>query len=228
MRQNMRHGYRAVIFDFNGVIINDEPLHLELLRRTIIEEGMTFVESDYFEKYLGCDDRRCFQRALTDHGRLEAAADTTYIQSLITRKTGYYQESVRSQNLLFPGIAGLIERLGASCPLAIASGALREEIELALAHARIAHHFALIVASEDVRQSKPDPEGYLLALAGLQKIIPELEAGECLVIEDSVAGVTAAKQAGMPCLAVTTSYPASRLGHADWITAQVTDWFTEL
>lgn len=227
-RIRMSENYRAIIFDFNGVISNDEPLHLELLRRMLIEEKMTFTERDYFEKYLGCDDYRCFQRALVDHGRASEAADGEYLESLIRRKTGYYHEAIHSRDLLFPGIAGLIRELSQDYPLAIASGALRGEIEVALDQAELRHLFAIIVAAEDVRESKPAPEGYLRALTGLRSSRPELEnlpASQCLVIEDSVAGVTAAKRAGMQCLAVTTSYPAASLTQADWIVAQVQDWF---
>lgn len=211
----MPENFRAIIFDFNGVIINDEPLHLELLRRLLIEEGMTFTENDYREKYLGCDDRHCFNRALFDHGRAADAARPGYIQSLISRKTRYYHESIREQNLLFPGAPELIAHLASRVPLAIASGALREEIEVALTRGNIRHHFHLIVASEDVTRSKPDPEGYLRALNGLRLIIPDLAPIDCLVIEDSVAGVEAAKSAGMQCLALTTSYPREELQRAD-------------
>ena len=224
----MTENYRAIIFDFNGVISNDEPLHLELLRQVLIEEKMTFTERDYFEKYLGCDDYRCFQRALTDHGRADDAGDVEYLQSLIRRKTGYYHEAIRSRDLLFPGIPGLIRELSLNYPLAIASGALRGEIEVVLEQSGLRPLFAIIVAAEDVRESKPAPEGYLRALAGLRSTHPalnDLKSGECLVIEDSVAGVTAAKRAGMQCLAVTTSYPAASLKEADWVVAQPQDWF---
>lgn len=220
----MAENFRAIIFDFNGVIIDDEPLHLELLRRVLLEEGMTFTENDYHDKYLGCDDRRCFHRALTDHNRPADAANPKYIESLIARKTRYYHDSIGEENLLFAGIPELIAHLASQVPLAIASGALRDEIEVALTRGNIRQHFHLIVASEDVTRSKPDPEGYLTALNGLQLVIPDLAPTECLVIEDSVAGVEAAKSAGMQCLAVTTSYPPEKLRRADAIVPRLSDW----
>lgn len=216
---------KAIIFDFNGVLIDDEPVHLEMLRRVIEEEGMIFAEGDYHEKYLGVDDRRCFIRAFNDHGRPEEANDPARIRELIDRKTGYYHEAVQSQDLLFPGVPEMLERLSASYPLAIASGALRQEIEGVLARGNLRDYFRLVVASEDVAESKPHPEGYLKALAGLCRVVEGLVPRECLVLEDSVAGVAAAKGAGMRCVAVTTSFPAEKLRQADWIVPRVTDWF---
>ncbi|MFM8394763.1 MAG: HAD family hydrolase [Acidobacteriota bacterium] len=219
--------FRAIIFDFNGVIINDEPLQLELLRQVILEEKMTFVDGDYQRYYLGQNDWACFMTALTRHSRPESS-DHEYIRSLIKRKTGYYHQAVSSQNLLFAGLPELITRLGDQYPLAIASGALREEIEVALTKGGIRDQFQLIIAAEDVERSKPDPEGFLKAWQGLQQRIPDLTPAECLVIEDSIAGVTAAKTAGMRCLAVTTSFSAPELSHADWISPGVAEWFRRL
>lgn len=223
----MNNLFRAIIFDFNGVIIDDEPLHQELLRRVIIEEKMTFADGDYEQYYLGHNDRACFLTALTRHNRPEAA-QIDHISSLIRRKTGYYHEAIRSRSLLFPGLPELIIRLGQHYPLAIASGALRGEIEAALDGSGILDQFELIVAAEDVERSKPDPEGFLNAWQGLRRSIPDLAPAECLVIEDSIAGVTAAKAAGMACLAVTTSFPAARLSLADWISPGVVEWFRGL
>jgi beta-phosphoglucomutase len=219
--------FRAIIFDFNGVIIDDEPLHHELLRRVIIEENMTFADGDYEKYYLGQNDRACFVSALTRHARTESS-DAAHVHSLIERKTGYYHEAIRSRNLLFPGIPELIIRLSQRYPLAVASGALRNEIEVALIGGGLRDHFELIIAAEDVERSKPDPEGFLKAWQGMQKRIPDLAPAECLVIEDSIAGVTAAKAAGMACLAVTTSYPSAKLEQADWIAPGVAEWFREL
>ncbi len=216
---------KAIIFDFNGVIIDDEPLHLELLREVLIEEGMTFAQNDYHEKYLGIDDRRCFERALVDHDRAGEARDQQTIDRLIARKTSRYREAVGERDLLFPGMAELLRELGASYPLGLVSGALRGEIEAALAPGNLHELFRCIISSEDVTRSKPDPEGYLRALAILKTEITDLAASDCLVVEDSRAGVEAAGRAGMRCLAVTTSFPPGQLTHADWVAARATDWF---
>jgi len=219
----VNHDFIPVIFDFNGVIVNDEPLHKELLRQVVREEGLTWADGDYERYYLGRNDRACLQGALERHHHPERD-NQEYIDALINRKTGYYQETIGGQDLLFPGAASVIASLAARYPLAIASGALRAEIEMVLSRAGIGHYFQLIVAAEDVRHSKPDPEGFLTAWQGLRLSHPDLTPAECLVIEDSVAGVTAAKSAGMRCLALTTSYPATALSQADQIVNRLSDW----
>jgi beta-phosphoglucomutase len=217
---------RAIIFDFNGVIIDDEPLHLELFRRVLAEEGLTLTDEDYHDKYLGYDDRGCFIAALTDAGRAPLAANTAFINELIERKAAYYRRAIDERYLLFPGVVEYIERAAARFPLAIASGALRHEIELVLARGGIRDCFRAIIAAEDVSECKPHPEGYLKALAALnaRRHARELiRAGECLVIEDSVAGIEAAQRAGMRCLAVTNSYRADNLKAADWVVSSLSE-----
>jgi HAD superfamily hydrolase (TIGR01509 family) len=208
--------WRAIIFDFNGVISDDEPLHLEVMRRVLAEEGVTISDEDYWTKYIGRDDRHCFTLALTEAGR--AAPDQATLEDLLTRKTNYYLEAVAAGPRFFPGVIELIERLALIYPLAIASGALRPEIEAVLAGGKIREHFRVVISSEDVSASKPDPEIYLHALAALNASIkdaPSIAPFECLVIEDSRAGIEAAHRAGMRCLAVATSFPATALAAAD-------------
>jgi HAD superfamily hydrolase (TIGR01509 family) len=217
---------KAVIFDFNGVIVDDEPLHLELFRRVLEEEGLSLTDEDYHEKYLGFDDRGAFIAALTDQGQGARAADETYVEALIARKAHYYLDAINQRMLLFPGVVEMARRAAEKFPLAIASGALRHEIELVLKRGEIRDCFRVIVASEDVRACKPDPEGYLLALAWLNESLngqSRIEPEECLVIEDSVAGVEAARRAGMRCLAVTNSYRAGELSVADAIVTSLAD-----
>ena len=215
---------RAIIFDFNGVIIDDEPLHLELFRRVLTEEGLTLSDAEYHAKYLGCDDRGCFTLALRDAGLINHAADTEFIKDLIARKADYYQESIRDRFEFIPGAVDLIRRSAGSHPLALVSGALRNEIEVVLGRGGIREFFEVVVASEDVDACKPDPEGYLRALIELNRsgqFDSSLKAIECLVIEDSVAGVEAAKRAGMLCLALTGSYRADELHQADWVVSSL-------
>ncbi|HWQ33422.1 MAG TPA: HAD family phosphatase [Blastocatellia bacterium] len=217
----MNAGLKAIIFDFNGVIVDDEPLHLELFRRVLEEEGLSLSAREYHEKYLGYDDRGAFTAALADQGR---AADQAYIQSLIDRKARYYLDAINERMLLFPGVTELARRLAEKFPLAIASGALRHEIELVLKRGELRDCFRVIVASEDVSACKPDPEGYVKALALLNETTQRsIDPAECLVIEDSVAGIEAARRAGMRCLAVTNSYPAAELTAADAVVASLAE-----
>lgn len=209
---------KAIIFDFNGVIVDDEPLHLELFRKVLLEEGLFLSDEDYREKYLGYDDRACFIEVLCDNSRTPDAANDAFIQELIDRKAEYYRQAIAERMLLFPGVVDLVRRSAAEFPLAIASGALRSEIEWVLQHGEIRDCFGVIVAAEDVSACKPDPEGYNKALELLQtSLSAAFQPHECLVVEDSVAGVEAAKAAGMRCLAVTNSYSAEELKAADKI-----------
>ena len=210
--------WRAIIFDFNGVISDDEPLHLEVMRRVLAEEGIAISDEDYWTKYIGRDDRHCFTTALTEAGR--ETPDQATLDDLLTRKTNYYLEAVAAGPRFFPGVIELIERLAHIYPLAIASGALRPEIEAVLAGGGIRDRFRVVISSEDVSASKPDPEIYLHALAELNaslKNAPSISPSECLVIEDSRAGIEAAHRAGMRCLAVATSFPKAALTEADWV-----------
>jgi HAD superfamily hydrolase (TIGR01509 family) len=209
---------KAIIFDFNGVIVDDEPLHLELFRKVLLEEGIFLSDEEYHEKYLGYDDRGCFTAVLCDNSRTPDAASDLFIHELIERKAEYYRQAIQKRMLLFPGVVELVRRSAKQFPLAIASGALRSEIEFVLERGAIRDCFQVIIAAEDVSECKPDPEGYLKALAQLNATLnAEIQAYECLVIEDSIAGIEAAKEAGMRCLAVTNSYQAEELNAADAI-----------
>lgn len=214
----MKPHLRVIIFDFNGVISDDESLHLEIFRRTLAELGIRISDRDYYEKYLGRDDRRCFQTALVEAGVDANRAD---IDRLISRKATYYLDAVAAAGPpLFPGVADLVRNLSARYPLAVASGALRSEIDAVLSAAGIRDCFGAIVSSDDVTESKPHPQIFLRALEELNRTQEKqtpIAPNECLVIEDSRSGVEAACRAGMRCLAVTTSFPAEALTAADWI-----------
>jgi HAD superfamily hydrolase (TIGR01509 family) len=205
----------AILFDFNGVILDDEPIHLRLFNEGLAPLGYRIDAADYYDKYVGFDDTDGFAAAVADQG---GNLDRAVLDRLIREKAVRYQALMDSRPPLFPGAAELIRRLAHRYPLAIASGALRGEIEGVLATVGLADSFQVIVAAEDVSRGKPDPEGYLIALAALRHGgQPALTADRCLVIEDTVAGVVAAKAAGMRCLAVAHTYPAERLHQADLV-----------
>lgn len=208
---------RAVIFDFNGIIVDDEPIHFELFQRVLKEEGIKLTEADYYARYLGCDDRGAFTTAYREHGR---ALSPSKVAQLIERKAAYYQEDIKSKMRVFPGVQTVVPHLAQKLPLAIASGALRNEIEIILSSMGLLAHFRAIVSAEDVTRGKPDPEIFLKALAQLNAALisnPPISAAECLVIEDSKEGIRGARRAGMKCLAVTNSHPAELLDEADSI-----------
>jgi beta-phosphoglucomutase len=202
---------RAVIFDFNGVIVDDEHVHFELFREVLADEGISLVEATYHDRYLGYDDRGCFSAALLDAGR---DAPDDLIQSLIDRKAARYAEVAETRLRFFPGAAEAIAGLAQGRPVAICSGALRAEIEYALKRLKVRNHIASITSAEDTTRCKPDPEGYLIALDRLRAVIPDLAATDCLVIEDSLAGLAAAATAGMVPIGVTNTYTAAELSAA--------------
>jgi beta-phosphoglucomutase len=208
---------RAVIFDFNGIIVDDEPIHFELFRRVLNEEGINLTEQDYYNRYLGFDDRGAFATAYREHGR---GLSQSELAQLIERKAAYYREDIKSKMRVFPGVQTLVPELAKKLPLAIASGALRNEIEIILSGIGLLPHFRAIVSAEDVTQGKPEPEIFLKALAQLNAAFDNdhpIRPTECLVIEDSREGIRGARRAGMKCLAVTNSHPVELLNEANRI-----------
>jgi len=207
---------KAIIFDFNGVLVDDEPLHLEMFQKVLEEEGIVLSEREYYSRYLGLDDRGCFQLVYHDRGK---SLDDRGLAELIRRKAVYYRAALEQGIRVFPGVTERVPSLAKRFPLAVASGALRNEIETILQKIGLSGCFKGIVSSEDVRQGKPHPETFLKALAIVNQA-PAQEpvlASQCLVVEDSKEGILAARGAGMRCLAVTNSYPAEELGMADAI-----------
>lgn len=205
---------KAIIFDFNGVILNDEPFHFEAMRDAVAPFGIRLTREDYWNKYLPFDDAECLETICRDNS---FPLDEALREEALKRKTRNYYRLLDGGFPLFQGAAEFVQNVAAHYPLAIASGARRAEIESALDSTGLKHYFAVIVAAEDFVRGKPNPESYLLALEWLNRtrdgkpISPE----ECLVIEDSVGGVRGARAAGMRCMAVASSYPPEALQAAD-------------
>ncbi len=208
---------RAVIFDFNGIIADDEPIHFELFAKVMAEERVIISRDEYNLLYLHLNDRDAFKTALE---RYEKMNDPGIISNLIQRKSAYYHSLISNRDLLFPDAAGFIRKTASHYPVAIASGALNEEIEFILNRGGLLELFPVIIGAEKAVQGKPHPECYLNALSGLNVYYgknPEIKPSEVLVIEDSIGGIDGAHRAGMLCLAVTNSYPENELLEADFI-----------
>lgn len=206
---------RAIIFDCDGVIADTEPLHLAAFQRVLGEEGLSLAEGDYYDRYLALDDRSCFMRLYEERGR---SLDPKRLNELIARKAAYLEPVIGEQLRIFPGVEEFVREAAANFPLAIASGALRREIELVLDAAHLLNCFCAIVSAEDVSKGKPHPEPFLKALALINEVRSEaIRPEECLVVEDSIHGVEAARAAGMRCLAVTNSYGRELLSEADLV-----------
>ena len=217
---------RAIFFDFNGVLVDDEPLHCALFQKTLLsKKNITLTHEDYYKKYLGFDDRDAFKAVLRENGQ-----DITepLIRDLIETKAKLYGEEMKSQDLFVPGALDFAKKAAEKYYLGIVSGALRQEIVAWLTKGGIQKLFPVIVAAEDIQKGKPDPEGYLRALDDLNRdFIPSSEIilpQECLVIEDSMWGIDSAHAAGMKCVGVTTSYSKEELRSA----GGVVDTFSEI
>jgi beta-phosphoglucomutase len=208
----------AVIFDFDGVIVDTEPLHYAAFQRLLEPLGLGFSWEQYVETYMGFDDRDAFIEAFKADGPGLTAAK---LQSFIDRKADLFQEIIRDGISAYPGVVDLVRSIRASrTPLAICSGALRSDITPILETLGITDCFDLIVTAEDVARSKPDPECYRLAHARLNQFRSlNLAPAQVLAFEDTPAGISAAKGAGLRVIAVTNSYPASHLSEADSIVA---------
>src|SRR5437870_2648545 len=111
---------QAVIFDFNGVLIDDEQVHFELFREVLAREGVELTSRRYHERYLGYDDRVCFEVALADAGQ---AADRERVEALVARKADRYVERAREGLRSFPGAIACVSAVAARWPVAICSGA---------------------------------------------------------------------------------------------------------
>jgi HAD superfamily hydrolase (TIGR01509 family) len=198
---------RAVLFDFNGVIVDDEPVHFKLFQKVLAEEGVQLSREAYYQKYLGMDDVDCFKTAGSDLGK---KISESQLQGLIDRKAKYYMAEMKKNPPFIPGALELVKTLGKTHFVAVVSGALRSEIEMLLRQGGVAGEVSVIVAAGEVAKGKPDPEGFLQAIrllnrdwvASSERLFPE----ECLAVEDSTWGIQAARKAGLSCVALTTSY----------------------
>ncbi len=219
---NSQDPMRAVIFDFDGVIADTEPLHFEGLRRTLADIQITLTEKDYYADYLGFDDRGCILEALRVNQR---PISTMLVYDLMAQKAAAYLASIKDHLVIFPGVSAFVEEAAAAYPIAIASGALRGEIELVLEQIGIRKSFRHITSAEDVTNGKPDPQPFLHALAGLNQhhSAAPITPASCLVIEDSRPGIRAAKSAGMKVLAVTNTHTVQDLHEADAISHSLSE-----
>ena len=211
----MTSALQAIVFDFDGVIADSEPLHLKAFQRVLAEDGMTLGEDEYFNRYLGYDDVGVFEAIARDRALPWTAGHVT---ELVARKGMKLQALISGGEVLFPGAPAFIRAAAAEVPVAIASGALRHEILQILESVALHELFAAIVASGDTPASKPSPAPYLLAFERLQeRAAKKLDPHRCVAIEDSSWGLESARQAGLRCVGVTTSYTSVELPGAELV-----------
>ena len=205
---------RAVVFDFDGVLANSEPLHFRAFHDVLAAEGVTLTEANYYARYLGYNDERAFREIGAEQGR---RWDDRAIAGLIDRKALLMEDIEQHASVLFPGAREAIEQLARHCPLAIASGALRAEIERTLTRERLAAHFTVIVAGDDGVPSKPAPDPYLRAVERLAAAHGSMSPSHCVAVEDSPWGLESATLAGLGTVGITHTYGQEALAHADAI-----------
>ncbi|MBZ5562052.1 MAG: HAD family phosphatase [Acidobacteriia bacterium] len=212
---------RAIIFDFDGILVDSEPIILRLTQEMAQREGWTITPEEYYQDYLALDDRGIIEHLYRSHGR---AIDGKRRDELVAWKARTYQQIIRDGLPPMAGAVDFVRHAARQYPLAIASGSLREEIEHLLAKLGLKEQFTVLATADDCARSKPDPEVYRLALARLQHLSTfhnqPLEARECLAIEDAPLGVVAAHAAGMKCLALPHSRSVEELQHAEWVHRQ--------
>ena len=208
----------AVLFDFDGILVDSEPMHHRAFNEVLDPLGLGFTWQEYVQTYMGFDDRDAFREAFRAKG---IALDDANLANLVAAKSEAFLRGLRDGVTAYPGSVPMIASLhAAGLPLALCSGALRSDIDPILARLGVARCFDVIVSADDVRRSKPDPESYALAFSRLaERHVPSLTVpGRSIAVEDTPAGIRSAKEAGLRVLALTNSYDAGDLAEADWIT----------
>lgn len=206
----------AVLFDFDGVLVNSEPLHFQAFREVLATEHLELTEEEYYRELIGFDDKGAFRHFY--HKRNQELTPRTFL-SLMTRKSRVMMDLIyRKQFAALPGVEEFVRTLWRRCPLAICSGALREEIEAMLEGIALRDCFPIITAAEDVAVGKPDPSGYLQTMASVgARIGRKLQPADCLIVEDAPTVIHSVRKEGFPVLAVATSYDADHLREAQWV-----------
>ncbi|AFZ36645.1 HAD-superfamily hydrolase, subfamily IA, variant 3 [Stanieria cyanosphaera PCC 7437] len=217
---------KAILFDFNGVIINDEAIHQELINHILLGENLRPEESEYREICLGRSDRICLKNILVHRGRF---VTDEYIDKLVANKSLAYQEKLTQLETLpiYPEITEFLAQIQQrGLIIGLVTGALKAEVQLVLQRAKIESYFSVIVAGDDINQSKPEPDGYLLAvqLINQNNHNLNLQPSECLAIEDTYAGIEAAKKAGIQVVGIANTHPFHMLQRkANWTVDYLSD-----
>ena len=213
----------AIIFDFDGVIVNTEPLHYRAMQEVLAPLGLGYAWEDYMALYIGFDDRDAIRERYKKDGRAPGDAE---LQSLIKKKADAFERLVVEEGAdPYPGVVRFIRSLVGQVPVALCSGALRRDVSPILARLHLDRCFNVMVTSDDVKTSKPDPECYALTVERLSAAYPHvgISAGTCLAVEDTPAGITAAKGAGVKVLALPNSYDQGKLAAADIVLESLED-----
>jgi len=215
----------SIVFDFDGVIADSEPLHYKAFVTIARQFGLDFDYAAYVRDYIGFDDRDAFRVMLRAAGA--QPPNDPCLAALIHSKAQAFEKCVASGIEALPGAIALIDMAAAAAmPVAIASGATRRDIDLILSHLGIANRFELVVSADDVTRSKPDPETYRLAVQRLAEHHRDrkIQPSACLAIEDTLAGLASARTAGLHTLGVDPTGSAGGLDGADRTVRSLTEF----
>ena len=208
---------KAILLNFPGVIVKDEAIHQRLFDEILLGENLRPSPSEYREVCLGRSDRACLEQILSRRGRV---VSQDYLTKLVSKKAQAYQQEIEKLDFLplYPGIKPFIIQLEAmELQIGIVTGALSSEVESVLRRAQILPYMNTIISGDVIKVSKPEPDGYLLAVERLSLSL-ELQPSNCLAIEDTPVGITAAKRAGMSVVGVANTYPLHLLQRqSDWV-----------
>jgi len=221
---------KAIFYDFNGVIIDDEPLQMQAYKEVIRQYGIDLSEADYYSA-LGLDDKGFVAHAF-QRGNKPLSEDV--LQAVLKEKTVYHRKAMEDELPLFPGVVTFLKTTARHFPLGIVSMATLDEIEYALNRAGLLSLFSVVVTTNDVNVCKPAPDCYRAGLTKLneqRRIARELPLlpNECLVIEDSPPGIQSGRGAGMRTLGITNTVSEEELraAGAEVVTPRLSDWTVE-
>ncbi len=214
---------RAIAFDLDGTLSDTEPLHFEAFAEVMRPVGIEIPREDYFSRLIGLNDHDCFATLLREHRQ---SADETRIANLIEGKAIVYGAMIANRDVLYPGAEAFVRQCAERFPLILVTGTLHAEAEVILRRANLLGLFVDIIAAEDTARGKPEPDGFLTALGRLGFILrprPSIVAAECLAVEDTAAGVEAARRAGMRVLALCQTTTELDLRTADIIRPTISE-----
>jgi beta-phosphoglucomutase len=222
---------KAILMDFNGVIINDEPVHMRAYQEVLAGEGVDLREEDYYAS-LGMDDATFVKAAYLRKGK--TLDDTAKLAEIVDAKSSRWQEMVTAEMPLFDGIENFVEKMSRDFTLGIVSMARRSEIDHVLATTGMGKFFSTVISAADVTNCKPDPECFRIGFRQLDAARTAsghlaMTHDECLAIEDSPPGVVAARRADLPALGVANTVSADRLREAGAaaVAMDLRDWMPE-
>jgi HAD superfamily hydrolase (TIGR01509 family) len=208
---------RAIIFDLDGTLTDTEPLHLGAFNQVLRERALEILSEDYFARMVGLDDRDCFTTVLREHGQ---SADAAALAAMIASKTAAYTAMIRTRDVVRPGAERFVRACAHRFPLMVATGTLRAEAELILRRAGLRELFLDVLGAEDAERGKPAPDIFIATLGRLGYLLRQhdpVKPHQCLVVEDTPAGIEAAHAAGMRVLAIEATVAADRLAAADFL-----------